>query len=173
MICDELKRCRVTPQCKDKKRCAECRQVSAHRKITSKEKNSSYTLLNPDKVPVIVFHADGGIIYNEENCRKYDYIYDITNSEASIVIFIELKGKHYTDALEQIENSLKLFKDAFAGSSLHARIICTRVPNIINDPKSVMIEKSLKKHGVELRKKEKMMEEPLKYFLTINENSSN
>ena len=165
MNCREfLKLCRKSPMCKYD-RCKLCRKVNNGTKVTCKEKNSSYTFFNPDKIPVVVFLVDGGIVCNEENCKKCDYIYDIVTPDASIAIFIELKGRHYDDALEQIENSIKLFKVSFSGSRLHARIVYTKVPNINNNPQSTKIMKFLKEQNVILSKGKSAMEESLEDFV--------
>ena len=164
MICkEELKKCLVTPQNKYD-RCKNCCQKCCDSKIKRQERESSYILENNDHIPVIVFRVDGGVVCNEENCKKCDYIYYINNTKASSVIFIELKGSHYDKALEQIENSVKLFKDAFFGSDLYVRIIYTSVPKILT-PKSIKIMTFLKKQNINLDGDKHTMKESIKKFL--------
>ena len=136
MVCDVLKLCRDTPQCKYKN-CTSCREVKSGSNITCSEKNSRYSLCNPNGIAITVFHVDGGLVSDNEACPRCDYLYDINTPFKSAIIFIELKGRHFGDALKQIDNTVKLFVNAFSGSKLYARIICTRVPNIRNNPQDV------------------------------------
>ena len=161
---EELKICRFKAQSKYD-RCRDCRQECSDLHITRGEKKSSYTLDNPDRIAVIVFHVDGGVVHNEENCCKCDYIYDIKTSQTSAVIFIELKGRHYEEALKQIENSVKLFKEAFYGSKFYARIVCTRFPNINNNPTSRKIKTFLKEQKINLDNGKFTMKESIKDLL--------
>lgn len=165
MICkEELKICRVTPQNKYD-RCKNRCQKRSDSKIKCQERESSYILENNDRIPVIVFRVDGGVVCNEESCKKCDYIYYISNTKASTVIFIELKGSDYEEALKQIENSVKLFKEAFFGSKFYARIVCTRFPNINNNPTSRKIKTFLKEQKINLDNGKFTMKESIKDLL--------
>lgn len=164
MVCDVLEICRYEPQCKYKN-CSECRKVKAVSNVKCAEKRSKYILHNPNKMSIIEFHVDGGLIYDEENCPKCDYLYDINTPSGSAAVFVELKGKHYRDALRQIENSIRLFKAAFRGAKLYARIVCSNVPNIKNNPQDIKLEKAIKKHGVQLRDDKKEMTESVQSLL--------
>lgn len=160
MICDKLELCRTTPQYKYA-HCEDCCNVETSSKVVRRERKSQYTLINPNHIKITVFHVDNGIIKNEKNCRKCDYIYDINTSSTMAVIYIELKGKHLLDALEQIENTVNLLDNVFNNAQRFARIICSRVPSINNDPKGIKIKKYLQKMGIQLKINEKVIEETL------------
>ena len=98
-----------------------------------------------------MFHVDGGIVSSDDPFLRCDYIYDINTSSKPIVIFIELKGMDYGKALKQIESTVKQFVNAFGDSKRYARIICSRVPNIRNNPQDVRLKKSLEKLGITLK----------------------
>lgn len=160
MVCNELKLCRHTPQCKYTN-CTSCREVNSGSSITCSEKKSRYSLCNPNHISVIVFHVDGGLVSSDEACLRCDYLYDINTPSKSAVIFIELKGMEFGKALKQIESTVKLFADAFGNSKRYARIICTRVPNIRNNPQDIRLRKSLEKLGVSLKTGTKDITEPI------------
>ncbi len=160
MICKMLKICRNTPQCKYEN-CEHCREVNSGSKVVCSEKKCRYSLDNPNHIPVTVFHVDGWLVSGDEDCPRCDYIYDINVPSKSVVIFIELKGMDYGKALQQIESTVKLFVNAFGEAKRYARIICTRVPNIRNNPQDVIMQKSLEKLGVNLGKGTKNITESI------------
>ena len=166
MVCELFEQCRTIRQNKDTN-CEHCRQIQTGSKVVCSEKKSRYILKNPDNIAIVVFHIDGGVIRNEDNCQKCDYLYDINTHSTSAAIFIELKGKHITDALEQIENSVKLLAHKFPKSyCLYGRIVCSRVPKIY-DAKANQIRKSLKNLGVDVQIKENFTDE-VKTFLKFD-----
>ena len=150
MICKMLKLCRNTPQYMHGG-CVYCREVNSGSNVACSEKKCRYSLDNPTNIPVIVFHVDGGLVSSDDACLRCDYIYDIKTPNKSIVIFIELKGMDYSKALKQIESTAKLFINAFGDSKRYARIICTRVPSIRNNPQDIKLRKSLEKLGITLK----------------------
>ena len=122
MVCEVFEQCRKNPQ-NQYQNCKNCRQINSNSVVVCSEKKSRYALQNPNHVSITIFHVDGGVVRDEECCRKCDYIYDISMPLKSIAIFIELKGKHLVDALEQIENSVKLFMPTFKKTIILGRII--------------------------------------------------
>lgn len=160
MICKMLEICRNTPQCKYEN-CKHCREVNSGSRVVCSEKKCRYSLDNPTHIPVTVFHVDGGLVSSDDTCLRCDYIYDINIPSNSSVIFIELKGMDYGKALQQIESTVKLFVNAFGKSKRYARIICTRVPNIRNNPQDVRLQKLLEKLGVSLDKGTKNITESI------------
>ena len=92
---------------------------------------------------------DGGIINNEPNVSKCDYLYGIRDSANPTAIFIELKGKDIPHALDQVKNSITRFARCFENHRIYARIICKSVPRLFNDPSIQNYNKLLRKqyHG--------------------------
>ncbi len=83
---------------------------------------------------------DGGIIYDESQILKCDFLYIVYDSDCPTAIFVELKGNNLYHAIKQLKASIDMY-----GSKLNrricVRIICSSVPRLYNDP----IFKNLKK----------------------------
>lgn len=87
---------------------------------------------------------DGGIIFNEPNIQKCDYLYVINNSDLSTALFVVLKGNDLRHAAKQIQASLDIYGEKL-NKHICARIICSSVPRMHNDPLFKNLNKTLAK----------------------------
>lgn len=160
MICKNLKDCYNDPtyNCTRKSFCIAHRDD--RKNVMCKENQKRYNLVNPHRFIVTVYHMDGGIIENEANVNKCDFLYGIQDNNNPTAIFIELKGKNIPHSLKQIEASITGFSNCFRGHRIHARIICKAVPRLYNDPSIQNYRKELiKKYNGSLIIAENTMDE--------------
>ncbi len=87
---------------------------------------------------------DGGIICNEPNVQKCDYLYVINDSALPTALFVELKGNDIRHAVKQIQASLDMYGEKL-NKRICARIICSSVPRMYNDPLFKNLNKKLMK----------------------------
>lgn len=146
MICNHLRNCYAngSQTCKQPTSCLE--QNDNRKNVTCEERKKRYNLENDKVLEVAVYHVDGGIVINEPDVAKCDYLYVVKDSIQPTVIMIELKGKDIHHALEQLNNSVRMFFRDFPRHRIYARIICKSVPRLYNDP-------SVKKCKDEFRKR--------------------
>ncbi|MBQ9983270.1 MAG: hypothetical protein IJP29_01640 [Lachnospiraceae bacterium] len=114
---------------------------------------------NPDLYNVTVYHVDGGIIYNESNMAKCDYLYVVDDEMHPSAIFIELKGKNIHHAMQQLHSTMMQFSSEFKQYRKYARIICSAVPRIANDPNTLKLMKEMKKQNIDINMQEHSMSE--------------
>ena len=159
MICKNVKECSKQPQNKFSS-CKACRVEKTDVNICVTERKKRYNLKNPAKEPVVVFHMDGGIVRDEEQLQKCDYLFVANTISPPITIFVELKGRNVAHGLRQIMNSVEMYADDFAGSKILARLVCASVPRITNDRSVLDVRKKLKQnYHAELDIKEKSMDD--------------
>ena len=88
---------------------------------------SRMTFLNPDETKVRKVQVDGCALKEGKRC---DYL---VIAATGVEHFVELKGSHVKDGVEQIEASIpRLSKDPARGLK-HSYVICTRSPLSRND----------------------------------------
>lgn len=146
MICNHLKDCYGDKQQTCKQRYSCLKQSDNRKNVTCEERKKRYNLENDKAFEIAVYHVDGGIVVNEPNTAKCDYLYVVKDNIQPTAIMVELKGRDICHALEQLSNSIKLFSEDFQQHRIYARIICKSVPRLHNDP-------FVKKCRDELRKK--------------------
>ena len=105
MICKDVKSC-SKKMLNSKSWCNECRSETKEPNVVRRERGKRYNLVNPQRLPVIVFKMDGGIVRNEQSTPKCDWLYVIANNQNKATVFVELKGKDVKHALEQIKASM-------------------------------------------------------------------
>ena len=150
MICNKLTNCRMNVINENKdvcKRSNVCIQFNDKRsRPTCTERGKSYTLVTNGDYMVVSYHMDGGIVHNEENTDKCDFLFVVHDKENPTAIFIELKGKDTRHAISQVKNSIRLFERDFVDFRIYGRIVNTQgIPRIQSDPDYVSLNKWLKK----------------------------
>lgn len=145
MICEKLSSCYSDPTyaCERKSDCL--KQRDTRENVTCVEKKKRYNLINHERFETVVYHVDGGLIKDEQNTVKCDYLYGIGDPEKPSTIFIELKGTDLKHAIKQIKNSVMLFAPSFPGHRIYGRIVSGAVPNMQNDPAIQNLDKELRK----------------------------
>ena len=118
------------------------------RRHLSVAKNGSrkYELQNISNNRICKFHIDGGYI-TEDDVQKCDYGFLLCEKEH--LILVELKGRHFSDALDQIFSTIVHKQHEIKDFILSARIVLTkvRVPDIQNYPKYLKLKKRIEKVG--------------------------
>lgn len=168
MICDSVQTCidqRGNSAC-DRK--AECISSSDRRsKIACCEKNKTYMIENCGNHEVSLYHVDGGVVKEgKETPRgtaKCDYMVYFYDQEKPTLILIELKGCNNQHALEQISNTMTLFKDMIEQkcSRVYARIVNSKsIPNIqAGSPVFLDLNRKIKRMNGNIILKERRLDE--------------
>lgn len=144
MICKKLQDCCTNEQhvCKNKRNCIIYRDY--RKQAVCEEKKKRYNIINDKEYMIALFHMDGGIICDEDNVQKCDFMYIIYDPDCPTAIFVELKGNDIYHAVRQLKASLDMY-----GSELKrricVRIICSSVPRLYNDPLFKNLRKELMK----------------------------
>lgn len=143
MICENLQKCCADEQyvCENKGNCIVYRDFRPQ--AVCEEKGKRYNLINDKHCQIALFHMDGGIICDEQNMPKCDFLFVVYDQACPTAIFVELKGKDIKHAVNQLKASV----DRYGGvldRRICARIVCSSVPRLYNDP----IVKKLKKELV-------------------------
>lgn len=140
MICDNLQECCADEQyaCENKENCIVYRDFRPQ--AVCEEKGKRYNLLNDKHCKIALFHMDGGIVCGEKNVSKCDFLYIVYDQSCPTAIFVELKGKDIRHAVDQLKASIDRFGRVLE-RRICARIVCSSVPRLYNDP----IVKKMKK----------------------------
>lgn len=158
MICDKWLNCTLgkVAHCTNQKICIVYKDK--RKNVSCKEKSKIYTLLNDIPCVITLYHVDGGIFYNDASTLKCDYMLYVDDKKDPTVLLIELKGKNLLHALKQIDNTDKKITGNFAGRK-YARVVCSAVPNLQNDPEVKRVRRSLQSRGINLKISSQSMQE--------------
>ena len=133
-----------------------CSNCSNNREATAKENKKIYRIINNKSKLFCKIKID--TCYIKEGKRCDFLILDCIENNA---FFVELKGKHFEKACEQILSTIKFLEDQISGFTISARIIITHFshPNDKNRPNKLKLEKKCKENNGKLIIKEKYYEE--------------
>lgn len=127
--------------------------------LKDKKEQREYIGNNTDKVRVIEYQVDEGIIKHGERC---DFALHLCLP--NILYFIELKGGNYTKALSQIYTTIDslIIKPKISTSAVHGRIVLSkvRVPKV-RYAEETKLEKLLKSLNGNLKRASQRMIEDL------------
>ncbi len=161
MICSDVYKCinsiLITNDyvCSSKQNCVRfCDELYA---AVCEENKKKYVLENfkvkADRLTILSMQVDGGVVVPDkstpESICKCDYLFVVKSQNNPVAVLIELKGKNIKHAIEQIENSLIILKDALQGCiRVHGRIVYSGgTPKITNNPDFIRLQRKLKKMG--------------------------
>ncbi len=159
MICDKLSDCCSNGSfaCTNKGNCVVYRDCRSN--ATCAEKGKRYNLINDGGYTISLFHVDGGMISGVQDVQKCDFLYVVFDSECPTAIFVELKGTDIRHAIQQIKETIDRYGTALQ-RRICARIVCSTVPRLYNDPSVSKLRKELMKHyNGNLKISEKNMDE--------------
>lgn len=144
MICDNIQKCCENEQyvCKNEKECIKYRDYRPE--AVCEEKGKKYNLLNDEHCKIALYRMDGGIICDEKNVLKCDFLYIVYDQNCPTAVFVELKGKDIKHAVDQLKASIDRYGKVL-GRRVCARIICSSVPRLYNDPIVKKMKKELAK----------------------------
>lgn len=131
-----------------------CLEYCDQRKVcTCSERKKTYTLTNDLEFTVSKYHIDGGLVCDEQNTRRCDYMFVCRdNLQRILQIFIELKGTDVIHAMEQLDSSISMLRLPIGDgkkAKVRAVCVCESVPNIQNDPRGYSIRKNFMKNGID------------------------
>ena len=117
------------------------------------EKEKEYRLRNDlksSRAYIAVFNVDGGMIVNADE-KKCDYMFVVSDLNKAIVVLIELKGKDYKRAIQQINEMLGILNAPFKTfNKVYGRVIfrSKSTPDMKNIPQIMEVKRKLKQlHG--------------------------
>lgn len=144
MICKKLQDCCANEQhvCKNKEKCIIYRDY--RKQAVCEEKKKRYNVINDKEYMIALFHMDGGIVRDEANVPKCDFMYIIYDPDCPTAIFVELKGNDIYHAVKQLKASLDMYGEELQ-RRICVRIICSSVPRLYNDPLFKNFRKELMK----------------------------
>lgn len=128
--------------CNNKMKCIEYRDSRA--KAVCKERDKRYCLVNDKNCKVALYHMDGGVVSNDEDEPRCDYLYIVFDEQCPTAIFAELKGRNCRHALAQLQASINRFGPCL-GRRICARVICKSVPRIHNNSDEIKLKRELRK----------------------------
>ena len=106
--------------------------------ISVKEKGKKYTLtLKPEK-ECVAYHVDGVILKNGNRCDKLIVARYVDGKEAAV--FVELKGRNISHAIDQLEATLK--QDIFKHRNVVKRKACIVGQGIPRNTGNSVVEKA-------------------------------
>ncbi|MCH5163755.1 MAG: hypothetical protein J1F36_01925 [Clostridiales bacterium] len=152
MVCEKFLTPTCLSTCKSKNSCIA--SIDNRKSVVCAEKHKKYQLENQRRVVICNYHIDGGVIKDSSE-KKCDYL--ILVPDTKYVVLVELKGCKIITAVEQIENTLALFKEKLYHHKIFARIICQQVPQMHNIPEINALKKLLKLAGGNLDIKAKLL----------------
>jgi len=105
----------------------DCSNCDERKKVVVEEKRRKFTLENPSETHICRIKIDGGII-QDQDIRKCDYLVLVCENEAAY--FVELKGRHFSRAVEQLTNTIKYFVENYncGATAIFARAVLTSSP---------------------------------------------
>ncbi len=144
MICEKLYECCENSRfaCENKKNCIVYRDF--RKEAVCGEKKKRYNLINDGGNLITLFHMDGGIIRDDTDVQRCDFVYAIDDQNCPTAIFVELKGKDINHAVRQLKSSIDMYGTKLK-RRICARIICSSVPRMFNDPAVKGLKKELGK----------------------------
>ena len=106
-------------------------------KILSCSENSrNFKVLMPNNWYGEKIHIDSEVI-TEQNTKKCDYAFKVLDEVKTryALIYVELKGDDLAQAISQLEDTIKYFKDNthYVGfPKLYARVVCSKISPFTN-----------------------------------------
>lgn len=134
-----------------------CTTCSNGKIITAEAKKRKYILKNPCQRRVCKVEVDDCVIKSSKQ-TKADYLFIVCTPEevkdenlkrSEQLYFIELKGRDFSHAVEQLLETIEHFKPQINQDQVFARAVLSKSPSvksIENDAKVVRLKKSLKKY---------------------------
>ncbi|MCL1806161.1 MAG: hypothetical protein FWG31_00490 [Oscillospiraceae bacterium] len=122
MVCNRFCECHTKNILCDK---SECKTTTNESNPTRRENGVSYGIMNEGKSQAIIYHVDGGVITGAEE-KRCDYLFMFPLQTKAF--FVELKGRHWEDAVEQLENTVRLLCPAMPGYTPHLRAVVNKAP---------------------------------------------
>jgi hypothetical protein len=142
MVCEGFRKCHTeNEKISD---CADCLTNKEQSNPTVKEKGVSYTIENPEMYSTLIYHVDDGLITGTEEI-KCDYLLMFPQQMQSIFVELKRNGSDWEDAVNQVENTIRLLLPDMDGYIPHLRAAFSRNTPNIKSPQKCKREKDFKK----------------------------
>lgn len=117
---------------------------------------TKYEGLNPSEKEFSLFRIDKDRVVSGQ--RKCDYL--LLRCDDKNAFFIELKGRHILDAVEQIDATIEALKSQLQAYTMHGRIVVTRTnaPDL-QSTRYLKLRRALKLRGGSLEQGTKLFSE--------------
>ncbi len=104
-----------------------CSQNLTSKKIAVSEQGKTFEIINSNAEEIIKTKVDDCLI--DDQTKKCDYFFEVKKHKKQF--FVELKGTNLKKAIEQIENTLKIFKqNYFLREKICGCIVLSRYPKM-------------------------------------------
>ena len=101
------------------------------KKNISQESGNRHVVDNPHQIDVYQYHIDEDIIPKDDTSgERCDYIVEASKLSKPIAFIIELKGSDLLKAINQIEATIRRYKQQLANYEIYPRIVCHRITTI-------------------------------------------
>jgi len=102
-----------------------CNSANKNKIVSISENRRTFRINNKSLFTINKVEVDG--CYISEG-RKCDFLFEIIEDELKEVFYVELKGKHIEDAIEQLEATLKVCLELHKSVPRSCYIVASRVP---------------------------------------------
>ena len=103
----------------------DCNSANKNKIVSVSENKRTFRINNKSLFTINKVEVDG--CYISEG-RKCDFLFEIIEDEVKEVFYVELKGKHIEDAIEQLEATLKACLELHKSVPRSCYIVASRVP---------------------------------------------
>jgi len=123
-----------------------CNKFTKNKIVSVSENKRVFRINNSSLFSINLVKVDGCYIKKGRRC---DYLFEILDSDIIKVFYIELKGKHLEDAIEQLGETLKYCLGIHKGIDRSCYIVASRVPKASTSTQKIKKEFK-RKYGVML-----------------------
>ena len=102
-----------------------CNNPSQHKIVSVSENRRVFRINNPSRLGINTVKVDGCYISEGKRC---DYLFEIIDDALRNVLYVELKGKHIEEAIEQLSATLHVCLSIHEHLPRHCYIVASRVP---------------------------------------------
>ncbi len=103
----------------------DCSTPTAKPRYSVNENKRCYALQNSNHLDVLQTKVDGDLYPQNQDIKRCDYAFTSRSFETAILV--ELKGRHVSDALDQISATLNDFSRRYSYRRYYGRIVAGKV----------------------------------------------
>ena len=122
----------------------ECSELSSNKIISVSENKRKFIIQNHSNYKINKVTVDGCLIKDSKKC---DYLFEILPKEdVKKVFYVELKGSHIKEAIEQLETTVKFCQKIHNNLDKYSFIVASKVPKSRTDTQNIKTEFKRKNH---------------------------
>ncbi len=126
---------------------SDCEEYTEDKKISVRSRNKSFCLNNPNCRQVRKIETDLCEVLREK--VRCDYIFDTVCDP--VAIYLEFKGKDLDHAIEQIEESIQMWRQEHKNHNRFGYIVCAKVAPTFSAKKGATEKRIQAKYDTTLR----------------------